>query len=58
MIELLKLGNIMKKHSEKFGEKNGKVMTATLLEHLRTKYPAKANEYKLIYMKAERFLAE
>lgn len=48
----------MKKHSEKFGEKNGKVMTATLLEHLRTKYPAKANEYKLIYMKAERFLAE
>ena len=46
----------MEKHKEKFEPKSNKLMTAAVLDYLRRMYPNKENEYKLIYMKAEKYL--
>ena len=56
MAKNLGLLPIMEKHKEKYGESTSQVMTAALVEYLKAKYPNKINEYKLIYLKAERFL--
>lgn len=56
LVKNLGLETIMAKYIEKYGEKTNKTMTATIIEFLRTKFPGKQNEYKLIYMKGERYL--
>jgi hypothetical protein len=36
--------------------KGGKAMTAAVVAHLQTSYPEKAEEYKLVYRKALKFI--
>ena len=40
----------------KYGNNKNKLMTAAVLNCLRTNYPEKNEEYKLIYRKAEKYL--
>jgi hypothetical protein len=55
MIDFLKIE--MMDFINSYGKSN-KAMTAGVLRHLQSHYPEKSDEYKLIYRKAERFIAK
>lgn len=58
MINFLNLQNFIKENSPKYGNKTGKTMTASVVNYLQATYPHKADEYKLIYRKVNKFLSQ
>ncbi len=58
MINFLNLQNIIKLNVPKYGNQTGKTMTASVVNYLQTTYPDKADEYKLIYRKVNKFLSQ
>ena len=56
LVQNLNLAVYMEKYAEKFEPKSNKLMTAGVVDYLKRMYPNKENEYKLIYMKAEKYL--
>lgn len=58
MIKNLGLEELVKKHTAQYGKGSSKLMTKTIFEFLQMNFPDKNEEYKLIYRKIERFLAQ
>lgn len=58
MIKNLNLTNFIAKYQAQYGNNKGKLMTAAVMNYLQMTYPDKENEYKLVYRKANKFLAQ